>query len=90
MKNLVITGASSGIGQATAAAFNAAGYNAINLSRRPCLESGVTSIACDLSRPNFSQDIAAQLKELLGERGETVLIHNAALLANDSVSATDS
>jgi NAD(P)-dependent dehydrogenase (short-subunit alcohol dehydrogenase family) len=90
MKNLVITGASSGIGQATAAAFNAAGYNVINLSRRPCPESGVTSIACDLSQLNFSQDIAALLKELLGERGETVLIHNAALLANDSVSATDS
>lgn len=90
MKNLVITGASSGIGQATAAAFNAAGYNVINLSRRPCPEADVTSIACDLSQPNFNQDIAAQLKNLLGESGETVLIHNAALLANDNVSATDS
>jgi 3-oxoacyl-[acyl-carrier protein] reductase len=90
MKNLVITGASSGIGHATAAAFNAAGYNVINLSRRPCPEAGVSSIACDLSQPNFSQEIAAQLTEHLGGVGETVLIHNAAILANDSVSTTDS
>ena len=90
MKNLVITGASSGIGQATALLFNAAGYNVINLSRRPCPETDVTSIACDLSQPNFSQEIVAQLTELLGGNRETVLIHNAALLANDSVSTTDS
>ena len=90
MKNLVITGASSGIGQATASLFNAAGYNVINLSRRPCPETDVTSIACDLSQPNFSQEIVAQLTELLGGNRETVLIHNAALLANDSVSTTDS
>ena len=90
MKNLVIPGASSGIGQATASLFNAAGYNGINLSRRPCPETDVTSIACDLSQPNFSQEIVAQLTELLGGNRETVLIHNAALLANDSVSTTDS
>ena len=90
MKNLVITGASSGIGQATASLFNSAGYNVINLSRRPCPETDVTSIACDLSQPNFSQEIVAQLTELLGGNRETVLIHNAALLANDSVSTTDS
>ena len=90
MKNLVITGASSGIGQATALLFNAAGYNVINLSRRPCPETDVTSIACDLSQPNFSQEIVVQLTELLGGNRETVLIHNAALLANDSVSTTDS
>lgn len=90
MKNLVITGASSGIGQATASLFNAAGYNVINLSRRPCPETDVTSIACDLSQPNFSQKIVVQLTELLGGNRETALIHNAALLANDSVSTTDS
>ena len=90
MKNLVITGASSGIGQAIAAAFNAAGYNVINLSRRPCPEAGVSSITCDLSQPDFSQQIAAQLTEQLDGIEETVLIHNAALLANDSVSTTDS
>ena len=90
MKILVITGASSGIGQATAAAFKAAGYNVINLSRRPCPEVGVSSITCDLSQPGFSQQIAAQLTEQLDGIEETVLIHNAALLANDSVSTTDS
>ncbi len=90
MKNLVITGASSGIGQATASLFNTAGYNVINLSRRPCPDAEITSITCDLSQPNFSQEIAAQLKELLGGTRETVMIHNAALLANDSVSTTDS
>ena len=90
MKNLVITGASSGIGQATASLFNAAGYNVINLSRRPCPETEIISIACDLSQPNFSQEISAQLTELLGGTRETVMIHNAALLANDSVSTTDS
>ncbi len=90
MKNLVITGASSGIGQATAAAFKATGYNVINLSRTPCPEAGVTNIACDLSQPNFLQEISAQIQEHLGGVGETVLIHNAALLANDSVSTTDS
>jgi NAD(P)-dependent dehydrogenase (short-subunit alcohol dehydrogenase family) len=89
MKNLVITGASSGIGHATAAVFHEAGYNVINLSRRSCSVTGVTNIACDLSKPNFHKDIAEPLSAQVSEAEQITLIHNAALLANDSVSTTD-
>ena len=41
MHTAIITGASVGIGRATAAAFLAEGFRVYNLSRRPCPLSGV-------------------------------------------------
>ena len=87
MKQLVITGASAGIGAATARRFLEAGYGVINLSRRPCPVEGVLHVACDLSRPGFVEEIAGTLAPRL-ESAETVtLVHNAARMEHDTAPA---
>ena len=70
MSNIaIITGASSGIGAATAARFEAAGYKTINISRRPCPVSGVINIAGDLATSEGAAIAAgAVLDQLAGER----------------------
>ena len=61
MKAAIITGASVGIGSATAAAFTGAGFTVYNLSRRQCPVDGVTNLPTDLS----SDDAIAVLTELV-------------------------
>jgi NAD(P)-dependent dehydrogenase (short-subunit alcohol dehydrogenase family) len=90
MKTLVISGASSGIGLATAEAFLGNGYTVVNLSRRKCPLDAVTQINCDLSQPGFLDTISGQLNTLLGNAEEIVLIHNASMLENDSAVETPS
>ncbi len=90
MKCLIITGASAGIGLHTADAFVKAGYQVVNLSRRRCPLDSVTHINCDLSEPGFIESIGPQLSSALQSAEETVLIHNAARLLNDSAVETPS
>ncbi len=90
MKCLIITGASAGIGLHTADAFVKAGYQVVNLSRRRCPLDSVTHINCDLSEPGFIESIGPQLSSALQSAEETVLIHNAARLVNDSAVETPS
>ena len=85
MPCLVITGASSGIGLATARAFIEMGYEVINLSRSPCNVDGVTNIACDLADPNVLQDIETTLQAGITGAETLCLVHNAARLAHDCV-----
>ncbi len=90
MKLLLITGASSGIGLACAEAFLADDYRVINLSRRPCPNARVRSIACDLADPGFGQRLEAQIVPDLQAAEQISVVHNASLLANDKVGDTDS
>ena len=90
MKLAVITGASAGIGLAAAERFLAAGYSVANLSRRRCPLAAVSSIQCDLSQPDALSAAEPALRPLLEGAESTVLIHNAALLLNDTAQATDS
>ncbi|MYD45503.1 MAG: SDR family oxidoreductase [Gammaproteobacteria bacterium] len=87
----VITGASSGIGLATAQLFVERQYEVINLSRRPCPDSRVTSVKIDLSSAilatKLKRTLMAQLN--LGEPTEIHLIHNAAKLHSDSAVNTE-
>ena len=85
MPCLVITGASSGIGLATAAVFIESGYTVINLSRSACDVDGVTNITCDLADPNFLPDIETTLLAGIAEADTLCLVHNAAHLAHDCV-----
>lgn len=91
MKIAVITGASSGIGLATAELFLEHQYEVYNLSRRPCPDSRAISIQTDLSSPrlatNLKRSLMSQLK--LDEPIEIHLIHNAAKLHSDSAVSTD-
>ncbi len=87
---VVITGASSGIGLAATYKFVSQGHNVVNLSRRPCPNSDVESIACDLSDPNFFTGISTTLLKHVAQADVIHLIHNAARYLNDSaLSAAD-
>ena len=90
MPHLVITGASAGIGAATAELFQNNGFDIVNLSRKPCSVAGVTNIPCDLAPPDFLQKIQNDLLNALGDSAQIALIHNAALLINDNIASTDS
>ena len=88
MPHLVITGASAGIGAATADLFQSSGFSVVNLSRRPCPVEGVVNIACDLSQQNFAEAISDDLDNALSGAQQITLIHNAALLINDNIADT--
>lgn len=83
MKQVIISGASAGIGAATAARFLEAGWAVTNLSRRPCPVAGVNSIACDFADPEAVVRVAAELAAKLENADPLLLIHNASLLRND-------
>ena len=85
MNCLVITGASSGIGLATATAFHEAGYQIINISRRPCDLPGALDLSCDLADANAIDRIAPTLQAKTQHASSLCLVHNAAQLAHDTV-----
>jgi NAD(P)-dependent dehydrogenase (short-subunit alcohol dehydrogenase family) len=90
MRQMLITGASAGIGARTAQRFLDAGYGVINLSRRTCPVAGVQHLTCDLSHPDFVEEISAELAPRLGSADSLTLVHNAARMDHDSAAATDS
>ncbi len=79
----IITGASVGIGEATARAFQEGGYEVVNLSRRTCQVPDVHNLPCDLSDPDSISDaIDAVLSHVHG-LSEICLIHNASQMRKD-------
>lgn len=90
MKLAVITGASAGIGLATARLFLANGYRVATLSRRPCPVAGVTHLRCDLSTPSSLDAAGVALAPLFDEATRIALVHNAAHLVNDTATTTPS
>ena len=89
LKLAIVTGASAGIGLATAGRFLDHGYSVVNLSRRPCPLAAVTHIRCDLAA-NFADEIANALAPILEGADEIALIHNASRLASDTATETSS
>lgn len=92
MKTAVITGASVGIGRATAQAFLDQGFRVVNLSRRDCPLADVENLTTDLSQEDSLQAACDRLDALLEQSTGTALIYNAALMFKDSVAgcASDS
>lgn len=87
MSVLVITGASKGIGLATARRFADEGYRVINISRSPAPDERIENHRTDLSL----DDAEWQLRELLLktlQAGRICVVHNAGKLANDTADAT--
>lgn len=84
----IITGASKGIGRATARRFVQEGYSVVNISRTHIEERGVINCTADLSVPNYIDEIRDSLDALLDEASTTCLVHNAASMQNDSATST--
>ena len=89
-KVLIITGASKGIGLATAKHFASNGYRIINISRSPCALTGVTNLTIDLSDHAWlsahGDDILTALRSE-GKVDNIALVHNAAMMTKDNVSS---
>jgi len=81
-RTLIVTGGSTGIGAATAAAFSRAGWSVVSLSRRPCPIDGVKSVAVDFAVDGWERIVAADVVPLVHD-GVVCVVHNAALLHKD-------
>jgi 3-oxoacyl-[acyl-carrier protein] reductase len=88
MKSVIITGASKGIGHATALKFLAAGYRVFNLSRSAAATPGITDIAIDLASADFEAVITTKLLPQIASPEKLILIHNAAKLTSGSLQET--
>ena len=87
MSTIVITGASKGIGKATAARFVANGDRVINISRSPSDIQGIENVPIDLAGPGAIDSVDDLVKNLPFD--DIHLIHNAARLVNDSIRDVD-
>lgn len=83
---LVITGASKGIGLATAKHFAEQGYQVVNLSRTPCPLPEAINLAVDLLESDGLNNCKAQLLDAVEGSASLCLVHNAAMLTKDTVS----
>jgi NAD(P)-dependent dehydrogenase (short-subunit alcohol dehydrogenase family) len=90
MNIAIITGASVGIGRATAEAFLAEGFQVYNLSRRPCPAPGVNNISCDLSSPESIAQACKTLAGVVMTSAAVALVHNASQMLKDSATDCDS
>jgi NAD(P)-dependent dehydrogenase (short-subunit alcohol dehydrogenase family) len=90
MDTAIITGASVGIGRATAQAFLEQGYRVYNLSRRQCPLEQVENIACDLSSDTAIAAACEQLKAAVSQSSSVALVHNASQMLKDSADDCDS
>ena len=85
----MITGASKGIGLATASLFCDAGYNVFNFSRSRCPDERVSSYAIDLGDPEVEKNVRARLNEIVEGETEVCLVHNAAAMVVDNARETN-
>ena len=83
-KVLVISGASKGIGHATAALFLEKSYRVINVSRSPSALNGIINVSADLSDANGVPQTSDRLLAETAAAEVIVLIHNAAMMVKDN------
>ncbi|NRD61028.1 SDR family oxidoreductase [Corallococcus exiguus] len=85
---VLITGASRGIGRAAAERFRKEGWRVINVSRSPCTVLGVVNVPVDLAVPGWEPAVEAALRDGAGQ-GRLSVIHNAALYEHDDALTMD-
>lgn len=88
-KVLIITGASRGIGRATAQLFAADGFKVYNLSRSRSDLPEVEQIDVDLSSPDWADAARMPLLRAIAGASQTVVVHNAGAIIKDSLSNFD-
>lgn len=88
MRTVVLTGASAGIGLAATYKFISMGCQVVNLSRRPCPNPQVTSIACDLADQTFLNELPQKVLPLVENATTIHLVHNAARYLNDTATTS--
>ncbi len=86
---LVITGASRGIGLATARLFASEGWRVVNISRSPIDLEGAVQLGIDLSDPGWESAQSDELLASVAGSARIALVHNAGLLGKDSVPTLD-
>lgn len=84
---LIITGASKGIGRATAHHFLESGHKVINISRTGADLQGVFEVTADLSNPAWLSDCGDRILEIVGDCDQIDLIHCAACLCKDDLAS---
>lgn len=86
IKVLVISGASKGIGLATAELFLKQGWKVINISRSRCLLDGVQNIAADFTEKGWESKVEQYFEKAFGSMApdRICLIHNSGTLIHDS------
>lgn len=82
---LVITGASRGIGLATARLYAEQGFEIVNLSRSPIPLDGAAQLSVDLAEIGWVDTVRAQLTDMLAAASRIVVVHNSGVLYKDSV-----
>ena len=82
---LVITGASRGIGLATARLYAEHGFKVVNLSRSAIPLEGAIQLSVDLADVDWVDSAGVQLAEILADASRIVVVHNSGVLYKDSV-----
>ncbi|RKH72624.1 SDR family oxidoreductase [Corallococcus interemptor] len=85
---VLITGASRGIGRAAAERFRKEGWRVINVSRSPCIVPDVVNVPVDLAVPGWEPAVEKALRDGAGQ-GRLSVIHNAALYEHDDALTMD-
>ena len=90
MKTAIITGASKGIGLAAARWFLDNGYRVINFSRSPAPDARVENEALDLTVADAEDRVNERIASLVDASHPICVVHNAAVMTNDTTGATAS
>jgi len=86
---LVITGASRGIGLATAERFLSAGYRVVNISRTAPPNSEIQQINADLLDPRWGEAVADDIRGVVDQASQLIVVHNAAMQSHGGVDQLD-
>ncbi len=87
MKHALITGASGGIGYATASLFGRMGFTVHTVSRRACDLPGVQHHRMDLLEPGAVEHVSESIRDVLFEGDTLCVVHNAAVMDLDTAYA---
>ncbi len=83
----LVTGGSTGIGEALCQQLTAAGYQVINFSRGPCSVAGVISVEVDLADSAATREAAEAIS---AQHDITTVVHNAGAIREKPLEQVDS